>query len=110
MSTRLASTALRREMAHLSIQQARMFSKTAVTVERAAKKRNTKNMAPHSRPPGMALKTLGRVTKIRLGPASGCTPKAKAEGKMIRPEMKATQVSRIPTLMASPNRRRSLPM
>ena len=79
-------------------------------MDRAAKNRKTKNSAPQSWPPGMALNTLGRVTKIRLGPWPGLTPKAKAEGKMIRPETKATQVSRTPTLMASPNRRRSLPM
>ncbi len=64
----IGGTALPREIPHRSIQQARMFSNTAVTVDRAAKNRNTKNSAPHSRPPGMALNTLGRVTKIRLGP------------------------------------------
>ena len=106
----MAATALFREMFHRSIQQARMFSNTAVTVDRAAKNRNTKNSAPHSRPPGMELNTLGRVTKIRLGPESGLTPKAKAEGKMMRPEVKATKVSRMPTLMASPNSLRSRPM
>ena len=94
----------------MSIQQERMFSKTAVTVLMAAKDINTKKRAPHSRPPGISLKTLGRVTKIRLAPESGWTPKAKAEGKMMRPETKATKVSRMVMLMTSPIRLRSRPI
>ena len=52
----------------MSIQQERMFSKTASTVENAAKVINTKNNAPQRFPIGMLLNTLGSVTKIRLGP------------------------------------------
>lgn len=81
-----------------------------MTVDSAAKDINTKNSAPHRRPPGMELNTLGRVMKIRFGPASGVTPKANAEGKMTKPTTKATNVSKMPTLMASPNRRCSLPI
>ena len=49
-----------------------MFSKTAMTVDRAAKDMNTKNRAcPSSCPPGMLLNTFGRVTNTRPGPEPG---------------------------------------
>ena len=45
-----------------------MFSKTAITVEKAAKAINRKNNAPQILPPAIELNTLGRVMNIRLGP------------------------------------------
>ena len=86
-----------------------MFSNTAMTVERAAKLMKMKNSVPHSWPPAMTLKMLGRVTKTRPGPEPGSTPKAKQAGKMIRPAIRATKVSRPMIHMASPVRERSLP-
>ena len=56
-----------------SIPNETMFSKTAMTVERAAKVINTKKREPHRRPPTMVLKIFGRVMKIRLGPSSATT-------------------------------------
>ncbi len=110
MTTIFTSTDFLWLQPHLSMGKVMMFWNTAMTVDRAAKDMNTKNSAPHRRPRGMALNTLGRVMKIRLGPLSGWMPKAKAEGKITRPTTKATKVSRMPTLMASPMRRCSLPM
>ena len=52
-----------------SMPQQMMFSNTASTVDRAAKAMNRKNRLPHSRPSAMLAKILGRVMKIRLGPA-----------------------------------------
>ena len=92
------------------MQKARMFSNTAMTVDTAAKNRNTKNSPPHSRPIGMWLKMLGRVMKIKACPSPGDTPKAKQAGKMIRPEVKATKVSSTPMRRASPASRCSLPI
>ena len=95
---------------HLSMPKVMMFSNTAMTVDRAAKVRNTKNRAPQSRPMGISLKILGSVTKIRLGPESGATPKEKQAGKMMNPAISATRVSRMPTRTASPVRRYSRPI
>ncbi len=81
------------------MQQEMIFSKTARTVDMAAKVMKTKNRVPHSRPMGMLLNTLGRVTKIRPGPAPTSTPWVKQAGKMMRPAVSATKVSR-PTMMA----------
>ena len=67
-----------------------MFSKTAMTVDRAAKDMNTKNREPQKRPKGILLKMFGRVTNTRPGPEPGLTPKAKQAGKMMRPAMSAT--------------------
>ena len=53
----------------LSIKKAMIFSKTAITVLRAAKDMKTKKSVPHSLPPFMFTNTLGRVMKIRDGPA-----------------------------------------
>ena len=110
MATMLTSTALPRLQPHLSMQKDRMFSNTAITVDRAAKDMNTKNKAPHTRPMGISLKTLGRVMKMRLGPESAATSKAKQAGKIMRPAVKATKVSSTPTRRASPPRVYSLPM
>ena len=67
-----------------------------------------KNNAPQNCPHGIALKTLGKVTKRRLGPLSGFTPKLKQAGKMIKPEIRATAVSKIVINTASPVSERSL--
>ena len=61
-------------MRNNSIMLAMMFSNTATTVVKLANVMNRKNSVPHTRPPAMPVKTLGRVMKIRLGPASGETP------------------------------------
>ena len=87
---------------------ARMFSNTARTVDNAAKVINRKNKDPQILPPAIFAKMFGRVTKIRLGPAPASTPKVEHAGKMIRPAMMATIVSRIITLMDSPIRERFL--
>ena len=92
------------------MQQDMMFSNTARTVEKAANAMNTKNRLPHRRPSAMWLKIFGSVTKIRFGPLSGATPKAKHAGKIIRPAVNATNVSRIATLTASPSNARPLPI
>ena len=52
----------------------------------------------------MFTNTRGRVTKMREGPLSGCTPKLKQAGKMIMPDMNATKVSRQQMRTASPVR------
>ena len=52
-----------------SMPQQMMFSNTASTVDRAAKAMNRKNRLPHNLPSAMLAKILGRVMKIRLGPA-----------------------------------------
>ena len=54
--------------------QQMMFSKTARTVERAAKAINRKNRLPHRRPIDILAKMLGRVMKMRLGPLVWSTP------------------------------------
>ena len=71
---KLMSTAFFRLIRHRSMVKEMMFSKTAITVDRAAKDRNRKKAAPHSRPMGMALKMLGRVMNTRGGPFSVATP------------------------------------
>ena len=91
-----------------SIAKDKMFSKTAITVDAAAKIINKKNKAPQILPPAMELNTFGSVIKIRLGPSPGSTPYAKHDGKMIRPAIKATKVSRSVTRTASPVRLRDL--
>ena len=85
-------------------------SNTPSTVENAAKVINTKNKLPHSLPKGILLKTLGRVTKIKFGPASTCVLNAKHAGKIISPDVNATKVSNAATLTASPRRARSFPI
>ena len=109
-NTVLNSATFLREAPVRSMQQDMMFSNTASTVENAANAMNTKNRLPHKRPIGMWLKILGRVTKIRFGPLSGETPNAKHAGKMIKPAVNATNVSRMATLTASPMSARPLPI
>ena len=81
---------------------AMMFSNTPITVENAANVMNTKNSAPQRRPIAIWLKIFGSVLKISAGPESGRTPYAKQAGKMIRPEVNATNVSSAATLTDSP--------
>ena len=93
-----------------SIIQDIIFSKTASTVENAAKVIKIKNKLPHSLPIGIWLKIFGRVIKIRLGPDVGLTPKVKYAGKMIRPDTIATNVSRIAIFADSPSNDLSFPI
>jgi len=90
--------------------QAMRFSKTAMTVESAAKLMNRKNNEPHSWPSGICSKTLGNVTNTSAGPCPASTPNDMQAGKMMRPAMSATKVSRPHTRSASPVSERSLPI
>ena len=72
-TTPFTSAAFLRVQPVRSMVQARMFSNTAMMVEKAAKLMNKKNRLPHTRPAGMSLNTLGRVMKMRLGPLSAGT-------------------------------------
>ena len=87
-----------------------IFWNTAITVDTAANDINRKNSDPTSLPPAILLNTFGSVTKISFGPWPGSILNAKHAGKMIRPAIKATKVSRIVTEIASPIRLRSLPI
>ena len=71
---KLMSTALFRLICQRSMVKEMIFSKTAITVDRAAKDRNRKKAPPHSRPMGMWLKMLGRVMNTSGGPFSVATP------------------------------------
>ena len=51
--------------------------------------------------PNACWKTLGKVMKSKLGPASGLIPTEKAAGKMIIPAKIATNVSIVATLRAT---------
>ena len=95
---------------HWSMPNAIRFSNTAITVESAANDMNRKNSVPHSWPSGICSKMLGSVMNASPAPEPGSTPNAKQAGKMIRPASSATAVSRMPTVVASPKRLRSLPM
>ena len=86
-----------------SIPQEIIFSNTAIIVEIAAKVRNRKNRLPHSLPSGMWLKIFGSVMKIRLGPEVWSTLYVKHAGNIMRPDVIATNVSRITTLVDSPS-------
>ena len=77
-----------------SMQLERMFSKTAITVEKLAKVMKRKKRLPHKMPPFMFTKTLGKVIKIRLGPEFTSMPKQKQAGKIMIPDIIATKVSR----------------
>ena len=110
MAKKFTNTAFLRLQPHKSIPKATMFSNTAITVDSAAKLMNTKNSAPHTRPPAMPPKILGSVTNTRPGPCPGLTPKEKQAGKMIRPAISATKVSSSVMLTLSLSSVRSLPM
>ena len=92
---KLINTDFFRDHLKRSIEQATIFSKTAITVVRAAKLKNRKKSAPQIIPPSIALKMFGNVIKIRLGPLPGFILKARQAGKMIKPAMIATAVSSI---------------
>ena len=98
----LKMTAFLRLQPKVSMNKAIMFSNTASTVDRLAKVINRKNRLPHSCPPDMFTNTLGRVIKIKDGPASGRRPKAKQAGKIIMPAIIATKVSRAQMRTDSP--------
>ena len=70
--------------------------------QKLAKVMNRKKSPPQSCPIGILMKIFGSATKIRDGPSAGATPKAKQAGKMMRPAMMATKVSRIVMRTASP--------
>lgn len=74
MITPFISAAFLRLQPNRSMQEDMMFSMTAMTVEKEAKVMNRKNSDPHTRPPAILVNTLGRVTKIRLGPEVTSTP------------------------------------
>ena len=77
-----------------SMQLERMFSNTAITVEKLAKVMKRKNRLPHRMPPFILTKTLGKVMNMRLGPEFTSIPKQKQAGKIIMPDIMATKVSR----------------
>ena len=52
-----------------SVAKEMMFWNTALMVEKAAKDMNRKNSVPQILPPAIWLNTLGKVMKIRDGPA-----------------------------------------
>ena len=86
----------------ISIHIATISSNTAIIVDKAANDINKKNIKPHILPPVILLNTLGRVINNNEGPLSGFTPYAKQAGIIINPAIKATNVSRITMLTASP--------
>ena len=67
-----------------------------------------KNSEPIILPAGITLKMFGKVINIRSGPALTGLPKAKHAGKIIKPEVNATKVSKLATVTASPRSARSL--
>ena len=85
-----------------------IFSNTAMMVDNAAKFIKMKNKDPQIRPLLMALKILGSVTNTRPGPLPASTPKDIQAGKMIKPAMIATNVSRIMIFKDSPLNERFL--
>ena len=93
-----------------SIPNDTIFSNTAIIVVKAAKVINRKNSAPHIRPPGMELKIFGKVTNTSLGPLPTSTLNAEQAGKMIKPAIKATKVSKRVIWQASPVKLRSFPI
>ena len=54
------------DISNFSEQHAIIFSNTAMTVDKAAKVINRKNIAPHILPPVIDVKTLGRVINIKM--------------------------------------------
>ena len=95
MMMQFTSAAFFRLQPNISMQKDMMFSNTAMTVEKLAKVMNRKNSAPQSLPPAIFTNTLGRVTKIRLGPAAGFHAVAEAGGEDDHDrDIRATKVSR----------------
>ena len=87
-----------------SMQLPMRLSKTAVTVEKLANVMKTKKRDPQNCPKDMLMNTFGSVTKMRDGPSDGSTPNAEHAGKMMRPAIRATNVSSAVILTASPPR------
>ena len=85
-----------------SIPQEIIFSNTARMVENAANDIKMKKRLPQSLPSGMWLKIFGSVMKIRLGPEVWSTLNVKHAGKIISPDVIATNVSRIAMFTDSP--------
>ena len=79
-----------------------MASKTAMSVEIAAKLMNTKKSVANRPPIHICEKTAGSVTNTKPGPESGATPNAKQAGKMMKPVASATKVSSPAMRTASP--------
>lgn len=104
ITTRFTATALPLEHPVRSIANEMIFSNTAIIVDAAAKSIQRKKILPQILPPAIELNIFGNVIKIRFGPLSGFTPKAKHAGKIINPESSATHVSRTVTHTASPVR------
>ncbi|CDB62494.1 unknown [Clostridium clostridioforme CAG:132] len=69
MAAILQRTAFLRVHPVKSVANEMMFWNTAMMVEKAAKDINRKNSVPQILPPAIWLNTLGRVMKIRDGPA-----------------------------------------
>ena len=70
---------------HKSLQNARIFSNTAVRVDKAAKLIKIKNSVPHSLPAAILLNMFGKVTNTSPGPEPGSTLNAKHAGKITNP-------------------------
>ena len=85
-----------------SIPQEIIFSYPARMVENAANDIKMKKRLPQSLPSGMWLKIFGSVMKIRLGPEVWSTLNVKHAGKIISPDVIATNVSRIAMFTDSP--------
>ena len=91
--TNKISDALFLDILKFSINADIRFSNTAITVEKLAKIINRKKKDPHTLPYAIFINTFGNVRKIKEGPESGWTPKLKQAGKMISPDISATNVS-----------------
>ena len=63
-----------RDQPVISRTQARMFSHTASSVEKAAKTMKRKNSVPQILPPAMFRKTVAMVSNSREGPAVTSMP------------------------------------
>ena len=105
--TALISTAFFLEEPKRAMAKERIFSNTAIIVDKEAKTIKIKNVMPQSCDSGIELNIFGSVINTRLGPLSGLTPNEKQAGKIIKPDIIATKVSRIVMFMLSPNKLRS---
>ena len=86
-----------------------MFSKTAITVDNDAKIINKKKIVPIILPPGICVNILVKVVNKNDAPkfptsATVCPPlKVNAAGKIIKPDINATVVSKLTMVTASPS-------
>lgn len=97
ITNRLITTAFFRLQPVRSMANEIIFSKTAMIVEAAANSIKMKNSVPQKRPPDIVLNTFGSVIKSSDGPLPASILNAKHAGKIIRPAIKATEVSRTVT-------------